>query len=307
MTDTRDTDTRALAESSSGTSFPMKLAEGLWLVGNPYFNLFLVKGEQAAALVEVGVSATVDEVIRQLEQIDVCPNFLVVTHPHPDHLTGLAGLKDRYRDALTVVGKGTPEFLSYPGAASSIIAEDKTMSDFLASRAYPPGRSPIEELPSLGDALVAEDGDEMDLGGRTMRFVEVKGHAPGSINVYVPELHAVLASDSIGFSFPGRGFYPIFFTGFSDYIQTIDRLAALNPRLLAVAHQAPRVGGDAAKAFERARSDAIAMRDRIRADDRDAEAIAQALFDEWYSGIFLLYSPENILSCCRLLVKRAKE
>lgn len=307
MTDACDTSTTPTPEAQVAASFPLKLAEGLWTLGNPYFYLFLVKGEQAAALVEVGVSAVTDEVIRQLDALGMSPNFLVVTHPHADHLTGLAGLRERYPAALVVMGDGTRKFLAHPNAAAPIIAEDKTMADFLASRGLPPGRAPIEELPSVGDALVATDCDEMDLGGRTLRFLEAEGHAPGSITVYVPEVEALIASDSLGFSFPERGFYPVFFTSFSDYIATIDRLAGLQPQILGVAHQATRMGAAATRAFEEARGHAFAMRDRIRADNRDPHAIAQALFEEWYSDLFLLYSPENILGCCRLLVKRSRE
>ncbi|MCA1960634.1 MAG: MBL fold metallo-hydrolase [Desulfomonile sp.] len=307
MADSFNAYTTTSPEAPTDASFPRQLAEGLWVLGNPYFHLFLVKGEQAAALVEVGVSAIVDDVIRQLDELRVEPHFLIVTHPHPDHLTGLAGLRERYRDALVVVGEGTLEFLAHPSAWESIIAEDKVMGQFLASRGFRPGRPPIEELPHVGDALVAADHDEMDLGGRTLRFLEAKGHAPGNITVYVPEIEAVLASDSMGFSFPQRGFYPIFFTSFSGYVATIDRLAALRPRILGTAHQGPRSDAEAIRALEEARKHAVAMRDRIRADNRDPDTIAQALFDEWYSDVFLLYSPENILGCCRLLVKRSKE
>ena len=76
--------------------FPRLLTDGLWVLGNYYFNLYLVKGEQASALIEVGISAVVDDVIRQLEVLQVSPTFLVVTHPHADHITGLPGLREGF-------------------------------------------------------------------------------------------------------------------------------------------------------------------------------------------------------------------
>jgi len=43
--------------------FPRELTPGLWVLGNYFFDLYLVKGTQASALIEIGASATVDEII----------------------------------------------------------------------------------------------------------------------------------------------------------------------------------------------------------------------------------------------------
>ncbi|MBI5249848.1 MAG: MBL fold metallo-hydrolase, partial [Desulfomonile tiedjei] len=123
-------------------SFPKLLTNGLWVVGNYYFNLYLVKGEQAAALIEVGVSAVVDSVTKQLDSLRVSPSFLVVTHPHSDHITGLAGLGEKYPQALVVAGEGAGEFLNHPKAAKGLTIEDRHMADFLTAQGIIPGRAP---------------------------------------------------------------------------------------------------------------------------------------------------------------------
>lgn len=51
------------------STLPEKLADGLWLLGNYYFNLYLAKGDKASALMEMGVSGTADEVVAQLGKI----------------------------------------------------------------------------------------------------------------------------------------------------------------------------------------------------------------------------------------------
>jgi glyoxylase-like metal-dependent hydrolase (beta-lactamase superfamily II) len=293
--------------SDQRTEFPIKLAEGLWVLGNSFFNLYLVKGEQASALIEVGVSATVETVTEQLTALGVTPTFLVVTHPHADHVTGLPGLKETFADALAVAGEGAPEFLAHPKAGPAIVEEDRHMSEFLHSRGLQPGRPPLEEAPVLADCLIAREGDEMDLGGLTLRYLSIEGHAPGNINVYIPELEALVASDSLGFRFVKKGFYPIFFMGFDAYIGGMDRLRDLRPKILCVAHQGPLTGDEAETAFEQARQTAVEMRDRIVNDPRDRHEIQQDLFKECYNEEFLLYSAENISNCCKLLVKRAVE
>jgi glyoxylase-like metal-dependent hydrolase (beta-lactamase superfamily II) len=88
---------------------PLLLADGVWLLGNYHFNLFYIRGERRSALVELGVTAVVDTVIAQLAALDTAPDYLVLTHPHADHMTGLPGLMDRYprsRPGLWQGGKG---------------------------------------------------------------------------------------------------------------------------------------------------------------------------------------------------------
>jgi len=292
----------------SASRIPRLLTEGLWVVGNYYFNLYLVKGEQAAALIEVGVSAVVDEVIRQVEHLGIRPNFLVVTHPHADHITGLAGLKERYPQALVVAGEGASEFLAHPKVAQSLVVEDRYVTESLESKGLRAGRPPVHEPPGLQNCLVAHEGDEMDLGGLTLRFLAVAGHSPAQIVVHLPEIRALILSDSLGFRYPGRGLFPVFFMNYAQYMSTLDRLEALAPHIVGPGHQGPVIGETATKeAFAEARRLAVALQRRIAADPRDEELVARDLLQEYFRDELSMYTEENVMSCVRLLIKRARE
>lgn len=289
-------------------SFPNLLTDGFWVLGNYYFNLYLVKGEQASALIEVGVSAVVDDVIRQLDMLQVSPTFLVVTHPHADHITGLPALRARFPQALVVAAEGAPEFLAHPKAGKAIVPEDRHMTNFLEAHGIIPGRPPVEDAPTLENCLIAKDNDEMDLGGLTLRFLSVKGHAPGKIVVWVPQIKALMLSDSLGFRFPGRGVMPLFLTGYSDYAATLDRLEALQPAIIGVAHQGPIVGEkDVEEVFREARQTAAELRSRILSDQKDADDLIRDIFNTYYHDELTLYTEDNIVTCAQLLVKRARE
>lgn len=287
--------------------FPRQLTDGLWVVGNYFFNLYLVKGEQASALIEVGVSGMIDGAIQQIETLGIKPAFLVVTHPHSDHITGLNALKEKYPQALVIAGEGAPEFLVHPKTARAMIAEDQHMSAFLAAHGIAYGRPPIDEPPTLENCLIAGDGHEMDLGGLTLRFLTATGHSPGKIVVHVPEIDALILSDSLGFRYPGRGVLPLFLTNYADYMATLDRIEALKPAIVGVAHQGPLVGQQVQEAFEESRRTALHLRNRITADTRSAEEIINDVFNEAYRDELTMYTPENIMNCARLLVKRARE
>lgn len=50
---------------------PLELTEDIWLVGNYFFNQYLIRGTRACALVEMGVTAVVDAAIAQTQDIDL--------------------------------------------------------------------------------------------------------------------------------------------------------------------------------------------------------------------------------------------
>lgn len=287
--------------------FPRRLADGLWVLGNYYFNSYLVQGRQASALIETGVSGTVDELIRQLEALRIAPTFFVVTHPHADHVTGLDGLRERYKMALAIAGEGAGEFLLHPKVAESLVAEDRHMSAFLAAKGLVPGRPSVQEPPVLMNCLVAKDRDEMDLGGLTLKFLSVPGHSPATVAVHVPEVRCLMTSDSLGFRYPGRGVLPLFFTGYHEYMASLDILKSQNPAILGPAHQGPVTGTDVAAALEESRSEAVRLREKIREDVRDPEVLAAELFERYYRDELTMYTRENILNCLALVIKRARE
>jgi len=275
-------------------------------MGNSFFTLYFVRGRTGSALIDTGISAMADGVIGQLDALGVRPDTLIVTHPHPDHINGLAALRERFPEARVVIGPGAAEFLAHPKTAASLVAEDRFMSDFLASRGLKPGRPPIERPPSVDGAAVVRDGEMLELGGLTIRFLHVGGHAVGNILVHVPELGALMVSDSLGFRIPSIGFFPIFFTGYADYMAAIDRLEALEPRILCLAHQGPLVGEDARKAFRDARKAARSLRDEIRNDPRDEDVLIRNLYRRFYRDELALYTPDNIIACCRLVIRRSR-
>ena len=76
--------------------FPMEITPHVRMLGNYFFNLFLVTGQHKSALFESGISGGVDGVIAQLNALGISPDYLVPSHPQSDHITGLPGLMAQF-------------------------------------------------------------------------------------------------------------------------------------------------------------------------------------------------------------------
>ncbi|KUG23261.1 hypothetical protein ASZ90_006922 [hydrocarbon metagenome] len=288
--------------------FPSQVKDNLWILGNDYFHFYLIKGNDTCALVEIGISATVDILLEQLSSIGAKPDFLIVTHPHSDHVTGLDFLKRAFPGAGIIAGNGAESFLNHSKAIKSTITEDDYVAKSMASHGLFARRPAITSVPSLSGCTVMKDGNELDLGEVTISFLEAKGHSPGNILVHIPALQAVLVSDSLGNRYPKRGFFPTFFTGYADYVATIDRLSGLNPKFLGLAHNGLFSKDDDIKdIFQKSREAANYVKTYIINDAHDDETIARNLYSHYYIDELTIYSPENILNCCRLLVRRIRE
>jgi glyoxylase-like metal-dependent hydrolase (beta-lactamase superfamily II) len=297
----------ATGETGKNLMFPSQLTSGLWMLGHSYFTAYLARGTRMTALIEMGVSATVDAVTAQLRSLEVKPDLLVVMHPHGDHINGLPGLMRAFPAAEVIAGPGAASFIAHPKAAKSLVEEDRFITAFMSSQGVSSSHSPLIEAPTLAGSHTVDDGETIDLGGITLQFLTVRGHAPGSIAVFIPEMKALMPSDSLGYRFSRGGFFPIFFTGYNEYMATISRLESLHPEILGLAHQGALSREAQEPAFAEARRSATGMRERILSDTRPDDDIVADIFKDFYRDELKLYTRENIIGCCRLLIKRSRE
>ena len=286
--------------------FPRPLSGRIWIAGERPFPVYWIRGDRGSALIEAGISATAEGAIRGLDGLGAAPDVIVITHPHADHVMGLDPLRARFPGIRVLAGEGAAAFLAHPAVAAGIAAEDRHMSSYLAKRGYAAGCASPGQAPDLQDAGICREGAELDLGGVTLRFLEVRGHSPGNLAVFIPEERALLASDCLGFHYAADGLFPVFFTGYREYMAVLDRLESLRPEILGLGHHWLS-GGEAAGAFGPARRSAAGLRERLRADSRDGETVIAGMVKEFYRDELTLYSRENIANCCRLLLRRSLE
>lgn len=168
---------------------------------------YIVAGEQLA-LVDTGVAASHPAIVEALADVGKSPadvGWIVNTHAHPDH----AGGNRRFLEIAA------PKFACHVRAARWI--EDMDLQ--------------FRERPIFGfDTLVGgpvrvtrtlEDGDEIDLGGITLRVIFTPGHSPGSISLFFPQNGVLLTGDAI----PPTNGLPLYYD-LAESRRSLQRLAA---------------------------------------------------------------------------------
>jgi glyoxylase-like metal-dependent hydrolase (beta-lactamase superfamily II) len=151
--------------------------------------VFVVEGHETA-LVETGLSTTRDRVKRELAREGVVPDYIVPTHLHLDHGGATGFLAEEY-DATVVCHPNAHDFFVDGEKVERLVESVQRAVGGLADD-YGTAK-PVE-----GEVMALEDGDELDLGGRTLEAVHVHGHAPHQFALFDEETRSLFVADEAG-------------------------------------------------------------------------------------------------------------
>ncbi|MBU4533680.1 MAG: FprA family A-type flavoprotein [Eubacteriales bacterium] len=142
------------------------------------YNAYLVRGEKTA-LIETVKLGFLDEMLERISSITELSkiDYIVLNHTEPDHSGSLGLLLDLMPQVEVLGSRAAIKF------ASQIINRE------------------------FRHRVVA-DGEELDLGGRTLRFLAAPFlHWPDSIFTYVPESKVLFSCDAFGTHHSGEGLF----------------------------------------------------------------------------------------------------
>ena len=225
----------------------MEIRPGLHRVqaplGERFVALYLLVGDDAALLVDTGVRDSITETL--LPYLDAAGitrekvRWAVNTHCDYDHTGGNGALKA----AIPSV-----QILAHDLDAELVESVDRLIDvrygEFRDTDGFDDPPETTAYLRSVSD-LVAVDrrlrgGEELDLGGRSVRVLHVPGHSPGHVAVHDAANRALIIGDAtLGttvMTADGRPAFPPTYRDVEPYVQSLRALRALDADLLLTAH-----------------------------------------------------------------------
>lgn len=223
------------------TPLARRLADDLWILDTRYLDepgiiaSYLLTGRHGAALIDVGSGATLNTLLRAIQEAGVDPGaigHLVLTHIHLDH-AGAAGalLRSCPRARVYVHPRGAPHLVD----PSKLLASAARIYGADMDRLW----GTMEPVPR--DRLtVLADGDELRVGERAFHAVYTPGHAVHHIAYHDGEHAALFAGDVAGVRLEDvpvvRPPTPPPDLQLEDWYASIARIEALRPDTLYLPH-----------------------------------------------------------------------
>lgn len=183
---------------------------------------YLLLGDDRALLIDTGLGiGNMDEQVRKLTDQPVAA---VATHVHWDHIGGHRQFPEFYVHSaeLNWLQGAFPLPLS---AVKHMVADRCTLPEDFDLSAY--------EIFQGTPARVLEDGDTIDLGGRSLQVLHTPGHAPGHLCFWEAARGCLFSGDLV---YQGTLFAHYPSTEPRHYLASLEKVAALPVRRLFPGH-----------------------------------------------------------------------
>lgn len=242
-----------------------RIADDFYILGQHNFPTHLLMGRKPA-LFEAGLAclgpAYVSAIRSMLDQAQ--PAFLFLTHVHFDHCGAAAYIKEAFPNVKICASERGRAILQRPNAVKTIAMLSKGVFSWIEAQS--PGLAEDVPFRSFEVDEMLSDGDRIEIDNDlTVHVLATPGHTWDALSYYIPEKKLLLAGEAGGIMDPTGFFFTEFLVDFDSYLNSMDRLAALDVDILSQSHHQVFTGEDARTFFPRSIKAAHQFKDRVEA------------------------------------------
>jgi glyoxylase-like metal-dependent hydrolase (beta-lactamase superfamily II) len=222
----------------------MEITPNLWMIEGPG-PCYIYRDSDTYTLIDTGITGTDGRILEYIENVGGKPDQLrqiILTHGHPDHTGGQAGIIEKTgaqvlaheADIPVIIGDKKFEIPEVPEAEREIMEK-------LIEATPPHTSAPVDRK--------LQDGDEIEMGAGA-RVVHVPGHTPGSIAIYMPEEKLLFTGDAVERDHKENLIVGMFNLNQAQAIESFKKLAELDFEIACLGHGTPS-NENASEEFQR--------------------------------------------------------
>ncbi|MFA5179965.1 MAG: MBL fold metallo-hydrolase [Syntrophales bacterium] len=260
-----------------------RIQDGIYAIGAAELPGYLITG-QNPVLFDAGMTFMGPLYLAEMKNLLGDINrlrFHLLTHSHFDHAGASPFLKRHIPNMQIGASPAAAETFRKPNAIELI----RNLSRSLEEKYVDLIGNEDVTFPGLEIDLVLVEGMEIDLGGGLIcRVITTPGHTRDSLSFYIPAMKALITGEAVGVFDSNFTIHPEFTSSYKDYMDSLNKLAALDIEILMMSHFFTLTSEDARGYIKKSIDKTEIFKERIQRyltdSDGDRKSVVQKICKE---------------------------